>query len=327
MKYLSLASSLIAAILATTAPLNAQETPENIIAEQPITAAGPQGDLAGSYIDAGQDTPVLMIIAGSGPTDRDGNNPLGIRANSYKLLAKALANMGISSLRADKRGMFGSAAAIPNPNDVSIKAYGDDVNAWAATIKERSGHHCIWLAGHSEGALVALAAAQDNDNICGVITIAGPGRPLDEVLREQLSSNPANAPILADANRALIQLKAGKTLDVSNMHPALQGLFNPAVQPFMIDLFAYDPAALASTLNKPLLIIQGDNDIQVSVQDAEILAKANPKAALAIIPNMNHVLKPIESKNRAVNAQSYANPSLPLSPELADIIAKFIQKK
>ncbi len=316
MKYIALALAFI------TSPIMAQDN----ISDQPITATGPLGNLAGSYKDAGKDTPVVLIIAGSGPTDRDGNSPLGIKANSYKLLAEALAQKNISSVRADKRGMFGSASAIKDANAVTIADYVSDVNAWSDTIRSKTNQKCIWLAGHSEGALIALASAQDPKNICGVITIAGPGRPLDEVLRKQLSSNPANAPIMGDALSALDTLKSGEQVDVSRMHPALQGLFNPAVQPFMIDLFSYDPAALAAQTQLPLLIIQGDNDIQVQVKDAEILAKANPKATLAIIPNMNHVLKIIESKNPAVNAQSYANADLPLSPQLADIIAQFIIK-
>ncbi len=316
MKYIALALAFI------TSPIMAQDN----ISDEPITADGPLGNLAGSYKDAGKDTPVVLIIAGSGPTDRNGNSPLGIKANSYRLLAEALAQKNISSVRIDKRGMFGSASAIKDANAVTIADYVSDVNAWSDTIRSKTNQKCIWLAGHSEGALVALASAQAPKNICGVITIAGPGRPLDEVLRKQLSSNPANAPIMGDALSALKKLKSGEKVDVSGMHPALQGLFNPAVQPFMIDLFSYDPAALAAQTQLPLLIIQGDNDIQVSVKDAEILAKATPKAILAIIPNMNHVLKIIESKNPAVNAQSYANPYLPLSPQLADIIAQFIIK-
>ncbi len=316
MKYIALALAFIAS------PIVAQ----NNISDEPITTAGPLGDLAGSYKDAGKDTPVVLIIPGSGPTDRNGNSPLGIKANSYKLLAEALAQKGISSVRIDKRGMFGSTAAIKDANAVTIADYVSDVNAWSGAIRSKTNQNCIWVAGHSEGGLVALASAQAPNNICGIITIAAPGNSLDVVIRKQLSSNPANAPIMGDALSALDTLKSGEQVDVSGMHPALQGLFNPAIQPYFIDLFSYDPAKLSAQTQLPLLIIQGDNDIQVSVKDAEILAQANTSASLAIIPKMNHVLKTIDSEDRGVNAQSYANPDLPLSPQLAGIMVQFIQK-
>lgn len=320
MKYIALALACIAS------PIMAQETAVDSGIDEPITAAGPLGDLAGSYRDAGKDTPVVLIIAGSGPTDRDGNSPLGITANSYKLLAESLAQKGISSVRIDKRGMFGSTDAVEDANAVTIADYVSDVNAWNDAIRSKTNQQCIWVAGHSEGGLIALASAQAPQNICGIITIAAPGNPLDEIIRQQLSSNPANAPIMGDALSALKKLKSGERVDVSRMHPALQNLFNPTIQPYMIDLFSYDPAILAAQAQLPLLIIQGDNDIQVSVKDAEILASANPSATLAIIPKMNHVLKNIESKNRAKNVQSYSNPQLPLSPQLAETMVKFIEK-
>src|SRR5688572_2979729 len=91
--------------------------------EKPLTARGPQGDLAGTLVDAGKAAPVVLIIPGSGPTDRNGNNPLGVTAAPYRLLAEGLAGRGISSVRIDKRGMFGSKAAIPDANKVTIADY------------------------------------------------------------------------------------------------------------------------------------------------------------------------------------------------------------
>lgn len=346
MKHHNLFTMIATSTLLIAAPLSAQDDslqPKNTdpqvieldmselsfgqtkINESEITAPGPLGDLAGSYINAGENTPLVLIISGSGPTDRDGNNPLGVSANSYKLLAESLAIEGISSVRTDKRGIGGSASAVTSPNDVTVKSYGDDINAWVTVIQEQNGQKCIWLAGHSEGALVALAAAQANDNICGVVTIAGPGRSLDVILRDQLNNNPANAPILEDALATIDTLKSGNIANVSKLHPALQGLFNPSVQPYFIDVFSYDPALLAGKLKQPLLIIQGDNDIQVQVKDAQIMAKANPAATLTIIPNMNHVLKTIEGDDRAKNIASYGQADLPITPQLVDAISKFVK--
>lgn len=294
--------------------------------EEAITAPGPKGDLAGTMLRAGKDAPVVLIVPGSGPTDRDGNNPLGVTAQSNRLLAEALAGRGVSSVRIDKRGMFGSKAAIPDPNTVTLDDYAHDVHAWIATIRAKTGARCVWVAGHSEGGLVALAAAREPAGICGLILIAAPGRRLDVVLREQFHANPANAPILADADTALDALKAGRDVDVSAMHPTVQRIFAPAVQGFLKSIFAVDPARLIADYKGPVLIVQGDRDIQVSVADAETLHKAQPHSTLAILPGVNHILKAVASDDRAANLATYRDSSLPLAPGVADAVAGFVKR-
>ena len=292
----------------------------------PITTPGPQGPLAGTYLDAGAKAPVVLIIPGSGPTDRDGNNPLGVTAAPYRLLAEALAGRGVSSVRIDKRGMFGSKAAVADANKVTIADYAADTHAWVAAIRERTGAKCVWVLGHSEGALVALASAQEPTGICGVILVSGAGRKLSDVIREQLRSNPANAPVLDSAMGALDSLEAGKHVDVTSMHPALQKLFAPQVQDFLIDMFRQDPAKLAASLEVSVLIVQGERDLQVSVADAKALAAAQPNAKLVLVPQMNHVLKDVGSDDRAANFATYADPSLPVDSSAADAIAGFVRR-
>ena len=295
-------------------------------AASPITAPGPKGPLAGTYLDAGAKAPVVLIIPGSGPTDRDGNNPLGVTAAPYRLLAEALAAKGVSSVRIDKRGMFGSKAAVADANAVTIGDYAADTHAWVAAIRKQAGAKCVWVLGHSEGALVALAAAQQPEGICGVILVSGAGRKLGDVIRDQLRANPANAPLLDSAMAALDSLEAGKHVDVSAMHPALQKLFAPQVQGFLIEMFSRDPAKLAASLKLPLLIVQGERDLQVSAADAKALAAAQPKAKLVLVPTMNHVLKDVASEDRAANAATYADPSLPIDTTLVDSIAGFVKR-
>jgi hypothetical protein len=291
-----------------------------------ITAPGPQGPLEGTLLEAGKSAPVVLIIPGSGPTDRDGNNPLGVTAAPYRLLAEALAAKGVSSARIDKRGMFGSKAAVADANKVTIADYAADTHNWVDAIHKRTGAKCVWVLGHSEGALVALASAQNPDGMCGVILVSGAGRRMSDIIREQLRANPANAPVLDSAMAAIDSLEQGRHVDVTDMHPALQRLFAPQVQDFLIDMFRQDPARLAAAVKLPMLIVQGERDVQVSVADAKALATAQPKARLVLIPAMNHVLKDVASDDRAANVATYADPSLPVDSTAVDAIASFVKR-
>lgn len=294
------------------------------VVESAIEAPGPAGPLKGTMLGPqAQHAPVVLIIPGSGPTDRDGNSPAGVLGNSYRLLAEALAERGITSVRIDKRGMFGSAAATPDANAVTIEDYVADVQAWSAVIRRRTQAPCIWLLGHSEGGLIAMAAARHTD-VCGLLLLAAPGRPMGEILREQLKANPANAPLLAQALPAIDALEAGKQVDTTGMHPALLRLFRPEVQGFLISAFSYDPARLLAGLAKPVLIVQGQRDLQVREADARALKQADPKATLVLLPDMNHVLKSVASDDVRANLATYGDSSLPLAPGVVQSIGDFL---
>ena len=294
------------------------------LASQPISA----GALAGTIDRPGGKTEaVVLILPGSGPTDREGNNPLGVTAAPYKMLAEGLAAKGIATVRIDKRGLFGSKAAIANPNDVSFADYAADTAAWVAAARAATGARCIWLAGHSEGGLVALRSAKQKD-VCGLILISSPGRPMAAILREQLSANPANAPLLPDAERILASLEAGKTIDVSGMHPALaKGLFNPAVQPFLIDMMRQDPVAELRGYKGPVLVISGAEDIQVGKADADALGASRAGVSQDRIAGMNHVLKSVPAGDKAANLAAYGDSSKPLAPGLVEAIANFVKRR
>lgn len=291
-----------------------------------VRVQGPSGLLQGTMLAPADATgaPVVLIIPGSGPTDRDGNSPLGVKASTYRLLAEALAERGVTSVRIDKRGMFASAGAAADPNHVTIADYAADAHAWAAELRHETGAPCVWLLGHSEGGLVALAAAQNPTDICGLVLVAAAGRRLSDVLREQLKANPANAPLLPQALPAIDALEAGKHVDVAGINPALLSLFAPQVQDFVIDLMSYDPAKLVAAYPGPVLVVQGATDLQVSMADAERLAGARSGVTLVKLEAVNHVLK-VAPADRGANIATYADPSLPLAPGVADPIAAFVK--
>ncbi len=290
---------------------------------EPVISEIAAGQLHGTMVNARNSDPVVLIVPGSGPTDRNGNNPMGLKTDAYKLLAEKLSEERISSVRVDKRGMFGSAGA-GNPNDVSPEAYVADIHAWIDAIKvERGpGSGCVFLLGHSEGALIVSLAAKGRDDVCGLILVAGMGRKMGDVVRQQLRDNPANAPVLDEALAALAELEAGRRVDTANMTPALLPLFNPPAQDYLMKLLGIDPVEAVRRAGKQTLVVQGATDLQVTVEDAKLLNNA-PKTKLQIINDMNHVLKKAPSE-RAANLATYSDPSLPLAPKLIRRIEDFV---
>jgi pimeloyl-ACP methyl ester carboxylesterase len=290
-------------------------------------AIGPEGhQLHGTLLTAATPAPnaqPALILAGSGPTDRDGNNPLGVTAAPYRLLAEALAQRGITTLRVDKRGIGASAAAAPREEDLRVQTYVDDARAWAHALKARTHARCVWLIGHSEGALHAELAAQDNADICGLVLIAGAGRSFGAIIREQLSVNPNAAPIRDDAFRILEQLEAGHAVPAADVPPGLAALFRPSVQPYVMSMLAADPVALLRSYSGPVLVVQGTTDLQVSIADAQALHGAREGIAIRLIDGMNHVLK-VATSDRQENFATYADPNLPLAPHLVDAVVGFM---
>ena len=292
-----------------------------------LTAPGPIGALKGTLLSPpSKPTAVVLIIPGSGPIDRDGNSPMGLKASTYRLLAQGLAAKGVATLRIDKRGMYASAAAVKDGNAVTIGDYVDDVRAWVEVLANETHAPCVWVLGHSEGGLVAMASAKDVPDECGLVLVAAPGRPMGTILREQLKANPANAPLLGQALPAIDALEQGRQVDVKDMNPALMPLFRPSVQGYLVNAFSYDPARLVAGVSKPVLVLQGQRDLQVGEGDARLLKQADPSASLVLLPDANHVLKSVASGDRSANLATYADPGLPLAPGVIDAIADFLAK-
>lgn len=288
--------------------------------EDTISINTAQGRVYASLIVPGNKTdilPVALIIAGSGPTDRNGNNPY-MTNNSLKMLAESLAKSGIASLRYDKRGVGASIIAGIQEIDLRFEDYVEDASNCINFLKKDTRFDCISVIGHSEGSLIGMMAAA-RTGVDAFISMAGPGEPADLILKRQLKSQPES--VQQELFPMIDSLKEGYT--VQKVNPAYLALFRPTVQPYLISWFKYDPAAEIRNLNIPVLIIQGTTDLQVRIEDAELLKEAAPDAIIEMIDGMNHILK-TSSADRQENIATYSNPDLSIREDLMDILINFI---
>jgi pimeloyl-ACP methyl ester carboxylesterase len=263
--------------------------------------------------------PVVLIISGSGPTDRNGNNAQ-MQNNSLKMLADSMQAHGFASVRYDKRGVAASRDAGPEETDLRFENYIEDACAWIKLLRKDSRFSKIIIAGHSEGSLIGMIAAE-KEKAEGFISIAGAGRSADLILKEQLAGQPE---AIRNASYSTIDsLVSGKT--VSEINPMLFALFRPSVQPYLISWFKYDPQKQIAKLEIPILILQGNTDLQVKTADAKGLFKANPGAKLSIIEGMNHILKN-SGIMRQENIATYSDPMLPLNQNMVDETILFLDQ-
>lgn len=280
-----------------------------------------KGELVGTLLSPSADKiPLAIIIAGSGPTDRNGNNSM-MTNNSLKMLAEGLLSQDIATLRFDKRGIGASKEAGIDESELRFDQMVEDVAAWIDTLSKDSRFSNITVIGHSEGSTIGMIASQSKQ-VSKYISIAGPGERASDKIKEQLV---IQAPAIVEmTNPILEKLNNGETVD--SIPPMLYSLFRPSVQPYLISWFRYDPKKEIAKLDKPILIIQGTTDIQVSLSDADQLSKSNRRSEKFIIEGMNHVLKDAD-KDRIKNTTTYNNPNLPLSEGLIDVIVNFIKKE
>ena len=274
-------------------------------------------ELHGDLYEASNKETVILLIAGSGPTDRNGNT-LGIAVNnSLKYLAEGLAENNYNVFTYDKRMVY----MLKKQKEIFSPDFQHGINDAETVIsylKNTLDYKNIIVAGHSEGSLVGMTASQKN--ISAFISLAGSGNPIDVILKEQINKQ---APVLNDDNTKILeQLKEGKI--VKDVNPMLQSLYAEESQPFLIDWISRNPQTEISKLNIPVLIINGTKDIQVGIKEAELLHKANPKSTMVIIEYMNHIFKKIEKDED--NLPSYNNPGLPIQKELTNAILNFLKE-
>ncbi len=287
---------------------------------QPVSLQTKTGNIEGTLLVPKTDTqvPVALLIAGSGPTDRNGNSAM-TQNNALKMIADSLYAHGIASLRYDKRGIGESKAAGPSEINLRFGNYVDDAIGWVEFLKKKKMFSSIIVVGHSEGSLIGMIAAQNKD-VNKFVSLEGAGEPANVVIHDQLKAQPPY--IMQLCYPILDSLALGKTVD--SVPKMLYALFRPSVQPYLISWFHYNPQTEIQKLRIPVLIVQGTTDIQVGLEDARNLAKADPNAKLVIIKGMNHILKNAPT-DRTKNIQTYNQPDLPLNEQFVKALVNFIE--
>ena len=271
----------------------------------------------GTLLESAESNSVLsIIVSGSGPTDRDGNNT-SLKSDYLKMLAEGLFENGVSSYRYDKRGVGNSIGNIQSGNDIKFIDYINDLVSIINHFKDTKEYKRIVVIGHSEGALIGMIASRlIADNF---ISIAGAGEDYLTLIQRQLSIQP---PYVKSMSDPVIEKLKNKEL-VDSVPPLLNSLFNKTVQQYLIDASSYDPKEEISKLDISVLIVQGSNDIQIEVKDAQLLHNAATKSRLEIIQGMNHVFRQAP-ENRLLNMQTYGDPELPIDNSLVNIIVDFL---
>lgn len=291
----------------------------------PVAAAAGEVEIDGLTAtlltpEAAAPAAAAVIIAGSGPTDRNGNSHLGLRTDAYKLLAEALNGRGIATVRFDKRGVGGSAkSARPEP-EIVFQHYVDDVLSVSRWLQTQTGVKSPVLIGHSEGATLAVMAAK-RISTSGLVLLAAPGRTVGTILREQFSRPGTPRDLAGEAMRIIAALERGE--DVAEVDQRLAAAFRPSVQPYLRSSMAIDPAALVRNLDVPLLIVGGGRDFQIGKSDFDSLSAARPDATAYWESDMAHTLKLSRADPQSVQ-RAYTDPGQPLAPGLSDRVADFI---
>ncbi len=265
--------------------------------------------------------PLCIIIAGSGPTDRNCNNPFG-KSNAYKMIAEELMDNGIATIRYDKRMIGESVDVAIQEKDLRFDHMVDDASNWVKLFENDPRFSSITIMGHSEGSLIGILTAQRNSSVTKFVSLAGPAQAADVLLLEQIGKQLPFA--VPNIKKIFEKLKQGEFIE--EIDPTLMSILRPSVQAYMASWFQYTPTTEIAKLKIPSLIIQGTTDIQVETSEAELLHEASPNSELLIIPQSNHILKDAP-EDRIENIKTYSDPSLPLSDGVVDAIINFVFQK
>ena len=313
-----------AAVLLTVSCGEKEETVhlvEDRYQEEPVSVLFEEGELKGSLMWPVEEERgnLVIIVPGSGPTDRNGNNPQAGENNNLLMIAEALSDAGHYSLRYDKRGIGESGDLIQKESDMDFHDSVNDVLAWIAKFKEDPRFDKIILLGHSEGALLSAQACSISSDCDALISVSGTAMKAHVLLLAQLKAQSREA---YEMSVPIVEELAKGNM-VPEVPVSLFNLFRPSVQPYLISWFSYDPVKIISEITDPVLILHGDRDIQISHQEAQVLHEASEGSQLEIIEGMNHILKDAPEGLEG-NIATYSDPDLPLSADFMKKVIEFV---
>lgn len=275
----------------------------------------------------GETSTAILVVAGSGPTDRYGNSAGGLNTYSYKMLGEGLAKEGFAVMRYDKRAIGLSAYPAERVPELLFDDFIDDARRCVEYLRAE-GFERVIVAGHSEGGLIALVLASDQETkVDGVVLLCAAGYAMDEILNYQLSQQliPTHVGLMMRSTNIIRTLKQGKQVPAEEIPSELMSLFHPTVQPFIISSMQYDPVAYAKMVKCHALIVSGGRDIQVTPANGERLAEAMPEAEVVVFENMAHVLKDADTSDRVGQILGvYSNANLAITEGLVPAIVNFI---
>ncbi len=302
------------ALLLLALSLGADPTSESV----ELTTA--TGTLYGTFdLPAGKGPwPVVLIHAGSGPTDRDGNQAR-LKNDSLKLLGKGLAEKGFACLRFDKRGVAASAKAMTKEEDLRVTTFTDDILGWVKLLRADKRFTKIGFVGHSEGSFLGSLVPQAKFD--AFVSLCGLGRKFGVTVREQLKKN-LSAELYEKSDAVFTALEAGKT--VTDPPKELAALFRPSVQPYLISVCAPDPATELAKHPCPILVVSGTTDIQVNEADYKPLLGCRKGVIGVRVENLNHILREVKTTEKLPQTLSYVNAKQPLHPKLVSEIVAFL---
>lgn len=263
-----------------------------------------------------ENVPLVILIQGSGPTDRNGNQSF-MKNDSFKKLAAALAENNIASFRFDKRILHMQELGLLEEN-IRFNDFITDAASVIEHFKKSNVYKKIIVLGHSQGSLVGMVAAKERAD--AFISIAGAAEPIDSLIIDQVGGQMPG--LKQNVQESFKEMR--ETGSSTNYNPILEMIFRPSVQPFILSWMKYDPRVEITNLDIPVLLINGTNDLQIKPEEAEKLHAAQPSSKLVILEKMNHVFREIKG-DALENSKSYNAPGLPLHSELTPVIVEFIK--
>lgn len=299
--------------------------------EREVTITCDWGDISATLSTPAESSDIaVLIVAGSGPTDRNGNSGQGLNSYAYKMLADELVKGGVAILRYDKRAI--GRSILNDPTTIPNLVFDDFVDDAVRCVDylRGEGFKKVVVVGHSEGGEIALHLALREDvKVDGLVLLCCPGYSMDQILIAQLSAQlvPQHIGLMATATNIIKSIKRGDSVAVESIPQELLSLFHPSVQPFLCSSMAFDPAELMSRVEQPTLIISGGRDIQVAKDNADRLMAVAKCGEHIHFDQMTHILKSADTNDRIQQIMGiYTNSKLPITEGLSEAILGFVKR-